>query len=82
MSEPTPDEPGHQAVRFTSVNQEISPESNLQQVETLTAADHPPTQKLTPEAQEELRNLSLTLQSKRMENFGYEPVSLPPSRVR
>ncbi|KAF2240146.1 Pkinase-domain-containing protein [Viridothelium virens] len=86
MSERDPIETGQQAVRFTSVNQEISPEPDLQPVETLTAPDHPPKQKLTAEAQEELRNLSVTLhksklQARRMENFAYEPVSLPPSRA-
>ncbi|KAI9713074.1 MAG: serine/threonine protein kinase [Bogoriella megaspora] len=75
-----------QAVRFSSVNQEISAESGLQDVESLTAPQHPPQSELTAEAQEELRNLSLTLQkskiqAKRLENFAYEPVSLPPSRA-
>lgn len=39
-----------------------------------------------PEAQQELRNVCISmqksrLQAKRLENFSYEPMSLPPSRV-
>jgi len=74
------------AVRFSSQNEEIEPaEVSLQPVESLTGPRD--RQDLGPEAQEELQNLASTmqqskLQSKRMENFAYEPVSLPPSRVR
>jgi len=86
MSENEHDKP-HQAVRFNSENETIEPERSLEQIETLTS---PPKREsrddLTEEAQEELKNLSITLQksrlqTKRMENFAYEPVSLPPSRV-
>lgn len=88
MTENEHDKP-QQAVRFSSENEtrNIEPESSLEQVETLTS---PPKRNdrddLTPEAQEELKNLSITmqksrLQTQRMENFAYEPVSLPASRV-
>jgi hypothetical protein len=86
MSENEHDKP-HQAVRFTSENETIAPESSLEQIEALTS---PPKRvsrnDLTEEAQEELKNLSITLQksrlqTKRMEHFAYDPVSLPPSRV-
>ena len=44
------------------------------------------TENLTPEAQEEIRNLAMTLQKSklqesRMSNYAFEPMSLPPSRV-
>lgn len=76
----------HQGVRFASHNEEIEPEHALQQVETLTGAEEKPREQLGPDAQEELRNLASTLQSsrlqsKRLENFSFEPVSLPASRV-
>lgn len=83
-------EPGdaalHQGVRFAAQNQEIEPETVLQQVESLTGTEGKPREPLGPEAQEELRNLATSLQtsrlqSKRLENFTYEPVSLPASRV-
>jgi hypothetical protein len=86
MSEIEHDKP-HQAVRFTSENETIDPENSLEQVETPTS---PPKREsrddLTEETQEELKNLSITmqksrLQTKRMEHFAYDPVSLPPSRV-
>jgi hypothetical protein len=86
MAAPNPNESSQPAVRFSSMNQEISPDSELQDVETLTAPNHPPQQALTEEAQEELRNLSITLQkskvqANRLAHFNFEPVSLPPSRV-
>ncbi|EAT83924.2 hypothetical protein SNOG_08756 [Parastagonospora nodorum SN15] len=75
-----------QSVRFSDVNQEIEPEKAVEPLCDLTgsgkgARDGP----MSPEAEEELRNLSTTLQksrcqAKRMENFSFEPVSLPPSR--
>jgi hypothetical protein len=73
------------AVRFNSQDDEIDPATSLQHVETLTGSHRP--EELTEEAQEELKNLSITLQksrlqAKRLENFSFEPVSLPPSRVR
>ncbi|EKG10685.1 hypothetical protein MPH_12169 [Macrophomina phaseolina MS6] len=76
----------HQGVRFASHNEEIEPEQALQQVETLTRAEGKPREQLGSDAHEELRNLASTLQSsrlqsKRLENFSFEPVSLPASRV-
>lgn len=76
-----------QSVRFSDVNQEIEPEKAVQGVSDITgtgkgAHDGP----LSPEAEEELRSLSMSLQksrcqARRMEHFSFEPVSLPPSRV-
>ena len=86
MGENEHDKP-FQAVRFTSENETIAPESSLEQVDSLPS---PPKRvgrdDLTEEAQEEIKNLSITLQksrlqTKRMEHFAYEPISLPPSRV-
>lgn len=75
-----------QAVRFSSVNEEISPETSLQPVETLTSTSENPREELSPEVQEEIRNLSMAVQksrcqARRMENFSFEPVSLPASRA-
>jgi len=88
MAENEPDKP-QQAVRFSSENdtKTIEPQSSWDSAETLNSP--PKTNQrddLTQEAQEELKNLSITLQksrlqSMRMENFAYEPVSLPASRV-
>lgn len=69
-----------QAVRFASVNQEIEPAHSFQSFTTLSNAD------LSPEAQEEIRNLAKGLhnshlQQRRMSNFAFEPISLPASRV-
>lgn len=74
-----------QAVRFRSRDEEIDPETSLQPIQSLTSPAKP--ENLTAEAQEELKNLSINLQksrlqSRRLENFSFEPVSLPPSRVR
>lgn len=75
-----------QAVRFSSVNQEIEPEQAVQHVSALTNDGKQDREKLSPEAEEELRILSMSVQqsrcqAKRMENFSFEPVSLPASRV-
>jgi hypothetical protein len=85
MALPTQDQPP--SVRFSDVNQEIEPEKAVEGLCELTgsgkdARDGP----LSASAEEELRNLSSTLQksrcqARRMENFSFEPVSLPPSRV-
>lgn len=86
MASPASEQPP-QSVRFSDVNQEIEPESALQHVTGLTGAgETAPKEPLSPQAEQELRNLSSTLQqsrfqAKRMENFSFEPVSLPPSRV-
>jgi hypothetical protein len=81
------------AVRFSSVTQEVFPEENLDPVASLSSSltpekPIPPTVCLTPQAQDELRNLSQSfsfqnsgLQQRRMSNFAFEPVSLPASRV-
>lgn len=79
--------PPAQSVRFSEVNQEIEPEEAVRDVAELTGTDKAqPDGPLSPQAEEDLRNLSSTLQksrmqAKRMENFSFEPVSLPPSRV-
>jgi hypothetical protein len=76
-----------QSVRFSDVNQEIEPEKAVEPLCDLTGAGRAPRDgPLSPQAEEELRSLSSTLQksrcqAKRMENFSFEPVSLPPSRV-
>lgn len=85
MASPAQEQP--QSVRFSDVNQEIEPEKAVEPLCEITgsgkdARDGP----LSAQAEEELRNLSSTLQqsrcqAKRMENFSFEPVSLPPSRV-
>ncbi|KAI9821838.1 MAG: serine/threonine protein kinase [Pycnora praestabilis] len=79
--------PGHPAVRFSSVRQEISPEDNFRPITNLTPEDPRPAEQLSPEAQAELRTFSRTvhdsrLQKGRMSNFAFEPVSLPASRVQ
>jgi hypothetical protein len=79
--------PPAQSVRFSEINQEIEPEEAVRDVAELTGTDKAQHDgPLSPGAEEELRNLSSTLQksrmqAKRMENFSFEPVSLPPSRV-
>lgn len=74
-----------QIVRFASANQEIEPAQSLQ---TNTEASDTPVSKgdLGPEAEDELRNLSLGLHhshlhQRRTSNFAFEPVSLPVSRA-
>ncbi|KAJ4322724.1 Nitrogen permease reactivator protein [Neodidymelliopsis sp. IMI 364377] len=85
MASPATEQP--QSVRFSDVNQEIEPEAALQHVAGLSGAgETSPKEPLSPQAEQELRNLSSTLQqsrcqAKRMENFSFEPVSLPPSRA-
>jgi hypothetical protein len=69
------------AVRFASVNEEIEP-ANVESLES-----NPPTQSIPGNEQEQLKELSKTLQSahlqkRRMSHFDFEPVSLPASRVR
>ncbi|MCJ1441636.1 MAG: serine/threonine protein kinase [Stictis urceolatum] len=74
-----------QAVRFSSNLQEIEPAHSLHPTETLTQDRR--SDALSAEAQAELRELSRSiqqnsqLQKRRMDNFAFEPVSLPPSRV-
>lgn len=85
MSSKQEDKAQQQAVRFNSQAEEIAPEASLEQIETITAPDKREREDLGPEAQEELKNLAMSLQKsrqqKRFENFAFEPVSLPPSRV-
>jgi hypothetical protein len=85
MSTNPQDQP--QTVRFSDVNQEIEPAAAVQHVSDLAGAGHDVNEPLSPEAEQELRNLSMTLQksrcqARRLENFSYEPMSLPASRVR
>ena len=73
-----------QNVRFSDNNQEIEPSQELHH--TITETDGKERQDVPPEIQKELRDLSISmqkshLQSRRMENFAFEPVSLPTSRV-
>lgn len=68
-----------QTVRFASVNQEIEPSQSLQSSDN----PRPP---MSPEAQDEIRNLSLGLHNSsihqtRTSNFAFEPMSLPVSRA-
>ncbi|THV75805.1 Pkinase-domain-containing protein [Aureobasidium pullulans] len=74
---------GDHSVRFSTQNQEIEPEANLSPVRSLTGHDGQ-RENLTPQAEEELRQLKTTLQnglqSKRMEHYSFEPVSLPGSQ--
>lgn len=73
------------AVRFSSKLQEIEPTHSLPVAETIPSEDQE-LGTLSPEVQAELQALSLSttnsqLQHRRMSNFAFEPVSLPPSRV-
>ncbi|KAL8707643.1 MAG: hypothetical protein Q9220_007381 [cf. Caloplaca sp. 1 TL-2023] len=75
-----------QTVRFASANQEIEPAPPLQSTTTQESGQTRPEAQLTPEAQAELRSISLglhssRLQHRRMSNFAFEPVSLPVSRA-
>ncbi|ORY16753.1 kinase-like domain-containing protein [Clohesyomyces aquaticus] len=78
MTSAQPDQPA-QSVRFSTTNQEIEPDHCL-----LDAGKT--NMELDPQAEEEIRSLSMNLQksscqSRRMENFSFEPVSLPASRA-
>lgn len=74
-----------QGVRFSEHTEErrITPEISLEPIRSLTGAGHG-REPLNPEAEEELRQLKTTLQnglqSKRMEHYNFEPVSLPNSQ--
>ncbi|KAL8952353.1 MAG: hypothetical protein Q9222_001733 [Ikaeria aurantiellina] len=85
MEQPHP-HPQPQTVRFASADQEIEPAQSLQSVTTQDPSQTRPEAQLTPEAQAELRSISLglhssRLQHRRMSNFAFEPVSLPVSRA-
>ena len=73
-----------QAVRFASVNQEIEPSKSLT---TNSQLSENASNQLSPQAEEEIRQLSLSLhksriQQQRMNNFAFEPVSVPVSRAQ
>ena len=75
-----------QSVRFSSVLQQIEPEHSPHTGSTLMENDSRSSEPLSPEAQEEIRKLSKGLQQSHLEhrmtnNFAFEPVSLPVSRV-
>ncbi|KAF2265859.1 Pkinase-domain-containing protein [Lojkania enalia] len=75
-----------QGVRFSSHNQEIEPDAAVQDVSALSNTRNEIKKDLSPKAEEEIRNLATNLQhsrcqARRMENFSFEPVSLPPSRA-
>ena len=72
-----------QTVRFASVNQEIEPSQNLQTTSQGSDNPRPP---MSPQAEDEIRNLSLGLHNSHMHqrrtgNFAFDPVSLPVSRA-
>ena len=72
-----------QTVRFASVNEEIEPSHSLKS-NSQPSNDAP--NQLSPQAEEEIRQLSLSLhksqiQQQRMSNFAFEPVSVPVSRA-
>ncbi|KAF2201251.1 kinase-like protein [Delitschia confertaspora ATCC 74209] len=75
-----------QTVRFSSVNQEIEPEISLQDVQSPIGVGEDRAEQLSPAAEEEIRNLSMNIQksrcqARRLENFSFEPMSLPASRA-
>lgn len=76
-----------QAVRFSSVNQEIEPVHSLGTNSTITVDDPSSYEELSATAQAEIRSLSASLHTARLQqtnsrHFAFEPVSLPASRVR
>ena len=75
-----------QGVRFSSVLQEIEPEHSIHTGPTSTSKESGSNEQFSPEAWEEIRKLSKGLQHSNLEhritnNFAFEPVSLPVSRV-
>ncbi|OJD11380.1 HAL protein kinase [Emergomyces pasteurianus Ep9510] len=69
---------GQQAVRFASVNQEIEPAFSIHD-------SNEPSNSMSP-TNEEIQSISLKLQKSRLQearlqNFSFDPVSLPASRV-
>lgn len=75
---------GEPGVRFASHTQLISPETSISPTQTLRNDNQRGEQELNPEAQEEIKQFKSTLQqavqSKRAQQFQFEPVSLPPSQ--
>ncbi len=73
-------------MRFASVDQEIEPAQTLGSSTTQDSVRGRPQNSLTPEAEADLKTISLglhstQLQQRRMSNFAFEPVSLPVSRA-
>lgn len=73
--------PQPQTVRFASVNQEIEPAQSIPSLTNSTSDAE-----LSSEAKDEILTLSMGLQGpqlqhRRMSIFGFEPLSLPASRV-
>ncbi len=77
-----PDAGQPSAVRFSSAIQEIEPRESLVAMTTSTNEADQASQPLDAEAQEVRSVLSQSLQRHRTNNFSFEPVSLPVSRVR
>ena len=82
----TQDQESQPAVRFASVNEEIEPTHSLQAPTTEGSEGPELSNEISPEAQEQLRSISKSLnqsylQQSRMCNFAFEPVSLPATRV-
>lgn len=70
-------------VRFAAEDEEIDPLDESRRNSNLDNDN----EELSPEAHEQIRSLAMSLQKSRiqesrMSNFAYEPVSMPPSRVR
>lgn len=70
-------------MRFKAEDEEIDP---TQPVSAPEDGQGEPSDDLSPEAHEQIRNLAISLQKSRlqenrMSNFAYETVSMPPSRV-
>ncbi|KAF4549162.1 Serine/threonine-protein kinase oca2-like protein [Elsinoe fawcettii] len=78
------DQEGAPGVRFASKNEEISPEISISPVATLTGGHGKEKRELNAEAEEEIKqlkaNLQHAVQSRRLEQFSFEPVSLPGSQ--
>lgn len=74
------------AVRFSSKNEEIPPETSIAAAGSQTGDgdDDDDETELNPNNEEDIRQLKSTLQSglqsKRMEHYNFEPVSLPSSQ--
>ena len=81
-----PAAPQPQTVRFSSVNQEIEPVQSTASSAALPSERSNSDAELSSQAHDERVTLSQSLQGsqlqqRRMSNFGFEPVSLPASRV-
>ncbi|WEW60962.1 Nitrogen permease reactivator protein [Emydomyces testavorans] len=89
-SDPSHPNSGQQTVRFASRNQEIEPSSSLyastNSTDQLQCPERDFVEAPPPENRPELHDLAIKLQRSRlqetrMQNFAFEPVSLPPTRV-